>query len=184
MQRLGRAVLTILPALAVAGPLLAQAPAMPDTAARRQHMDKLSFLVGRWSGPAWAAVRGGQRMDMRQTEHVRYKLGGQILLIEGLGRRLEGGVPADTAFNAVAVVDWQEGKGYIMRSWTLFGTRGEFPLTLTDNGFTWGHDVPGGFVRYTMELTPEGVWHEVGRFSRDGQEWMPVVELTVQREDK
>ena len=177
---------SLLPAgiiLILALPLQAQTPVMPDTAARRQHMQKLGFLVGRWTGPAWAAIRGGQRLEMLQAENVRYKLGGQVLLIEGLGRRLTDGEPGDTVFNAVAVVDWQPEKGYVMRSWTLAGTQGEFLLTLTENGFTWGFDISGGSVRYTMEMTPEGVWHEVGRFSRDGKEGMPVVELTVKRDD-
>lgn len=154
--------------------------AAPDTAARRQAMQKLAFLVGEWSGPAWAMMGPGQRMEMRQTEKVRYALGGQVLLVEGIGQRLVNGVPTDTVFHAAATVDWLPDRGYLMRSYTLGGHFGEFPLELAERGFVWQAPAPGGKVIYTMRLTDDGTWDERGVYEGNGRT-MPVVQLTVKK---
>jgi hypothetical protein len=179
-----RVLLTVLglAALVVPGTAAAQAQgALADSSARRVAMDRLSFLEGDWTGDAWVAQGPGRRLELRQEESVRRKVGGQILLVEGVGRRLTDGVPGDTAFNAVGVIDWAPDGGYRMRSYILSGQRGDFPLTLADSGFAWGYDQPRGRVRYTMRLTPEGRWHEVGEYSPDGQRWFPVFEMTLTR---
>lgn len=176
--------LLALASMLAANPLLGQSSvqAAPDTAARRQAMERLSFLVGDWSGDATYRGAGGDSQTLRQTESVQWKLGRQMLLIEGIGRRLTGGEPADTAFNALATIDWLPDRGYAMRSTTLEGRQATFRLTLSDHGFTWGWEVAGGQVRYTMELTSEGEWHERGEFSRDGQQWLQFIEMRLRRE--
>lgn len=168
----------------VASPSMAQTnvPAPPDTAARREAMERLGFLVGEWAGEATYQAGRGNRQVLWQTEHVQWKLGGQVLLVEGLGRRVIDGEPADTAFNALATVDWNADRGYVMRSITLDGREGSFPLTVSDRGFVWGFEVPGGRVRYTMQLTDDGTWHERGEFTRDGQQWFPIMEMRLRRE--
>ena len=152
-----------------------------DTAAQRDAMARLGFIAGDWEGPAWYQVAQGRRDTLWQTEHVLYKLRGQILLVEGLGRRRVGTALGDTAFNAVAVIDWLPERGYVMRSHTLEGREGSFPLDLADSGFVWGFEVPEGRVRYTMRLTPAGEWNEHGEFSRDGQRWFPTFEMLLRR---
>jgi len=52
----------------------------PDTAAQREAMQKLSFLVGTWKGPATAYLPTGP-VKVEQTEQVQYKLGGLIMLV-------------------------------------------------------------------------------------------------------
>lgn len=152
----------------------------PATAARRQAMAKLDFLVGEWSGPAWAMYGTGQRMEMRQAEKVRYALGGQVLLVEGIGQRLVNGVPADTVLHAAATIDWMPGRGYLMRFYTLGGHFGEFPLEVVKRGFVWQAPAPGGKVTYTMRLTDDGTWDERGVYEGDGRT-MPAVQLTVKK---
>jgi hypothetical protein len=157
-------------------------PAQVDTAARRRAMDKIAFLVGDWAGEATAFVAGGQQMRMWQSEWVRPKLKGQILAVEGMGRRLLAGGPADTLFNAWATIEWSPDKGYMMKSTTLDGRSGEFPLTVTDSGFTWGIELPAGArVRYTMRLTTSGEWSEFGEYTRDGSQWLPVMNMRLKR---
>jgi len=175
-------------ALAVAGmlwanPLVAQANVQtpPDTAARREAMARLAFLVGEWSGEATYHGGPGDSQTLRQTESVQWKLGRQMLLIEGVGRRLTDGEVGDTAFDALATIDWLPDRGYAMRSTTLEGRQATFTLTLSDHGFTWGWEVAGGRVRYTMELTSEGEWHERGEFSRDGEQWQRFIEMRLRR---
>jgi hypothetical protein len=163
-----------------AGALAAQAPAMPDSAARRAAMDRFDFLVGSWSGDAWAMTGPGQRMEMRQTETVRRELNGQLLLIEGLGRRLVDGQPRDTVFHAFATMDFQPGQGYRMRSYILNGHSGEFAITPQEGGFDWEAPAPGGRVVYRMRLTPEGRWDERGEYRR-GEQGFPAMAMLLTR---
>jgi len=167
--------------LAVIAPPVRGQTAAADSAARRAAMARLGFTAGDWEGPAWYQTGPGRRDSLWQTEEVRFKLRGQILLVEGLGRRGSPGALGDTAFNAVAVVDWLPERGYAMRSHTIEGRVGTFPLALTDSGFVWGFEVPGGRVRYTMRLTAAGEWLERGEFSADGERWFPTFEMRLQR---
>lgn len=171
----------VIVAAAVTTPVLSQ-QAAADTAARRAAMDRIAFMAGDWAGDAWAMLGPGQRLELRQTEWVRRKVGGHVMLVEGLGRRLTDGAPRDTVFNAVATVDWLPERGYVMRSFTLEGQQGEFPLEVSDSGFVWGFDVQGGRIQYTMRLTPEGQWHERGEFIR-GEQAFPIFEMRLTRRD-
>jgi hypothetical protein len=162
-------------------PTSAAAQVDADSAARREAMVRVSFLAGDWFGSAWYQRPGGARDTLWQTEHVRLKLRGQIVLIEGVGRRMAAGVPGDTVFNALATIDWAPDRGYRMHSSTLDGREGTFPLTVSDDGFAWGFDVPGGKTRFRMRLTADGDWLERGEFTRDGEHWVTTFEMRLRR---
>lgn len=159
-------------------------PSNIDTTSRRQAVEKLRFLIGDWGGEATAFIGPGQQIRMWQTEWVRPKVMGQILAVEGLGRRLTPSGPADTVFNAFGTIDWTPERGYQMRTQIANGHVAIIPLQVSDSGFTWGIDVPGGRSRYTMRITPAGEWHERGEFSRDGQQWFPIMEMRLKRTEK
>jgi hypothetical protein len=158
----------------------AQMPAA-DTAAKRKAMEKLRFLVGDWGGEATAMVGRGQQIRVFQTEWVRPKVGGQVIAVEGLARRYAPEGLKDTVFNSWAVIEWAADRGYFMRSHVMDGRTGEFPIQVSDSGFVWGFDVPGGKVRYTMALTPAGEWYEKGEFTRDGTQWLPTMEMRLKK---
>src|SRR5262245_31732178 len=63
----------------------AKAPAVQQEA-----MKKLSFLVGEWKGESWTEFVPGQRHTSTGTESVQRKLGGLLLVIEGVHRRKGG----------------------------------------------------------------------------------------------
>ena len=81
--------LVLLAALAL--PLNAQERANPER--QREAMKRLSFLVGQWHGEATLVVAGGVRRRLTQTEDVRFRLDGLVLLVEGTGRDPETGAP-------------------------------------------------------------------------------------------
>lgn len=159
-------------------------PSASDPAARRQAMQRLAFLVGEWSGDARTTTGPGRTLNVRQTESVRFVLGGQALVIEGVGRELANGVPGDTVFHAFGVLDWRPERGYQLRSMTLEGREGVFPVEVATGepaGISWGFEVAGGRTRFIMRIEPDGTWHERGEFSRDGTQWFPTMELRVRR---
>jgi hypothetical protein len=172
----------VLTALAFGGrpvPVLAQQ--MPDPTAHIAAMDKLEFMVGRWTGEAWMQ-RGEERVQTRMTEIVERKLGGVVLLIEGRGELAS----ADSAtgrvvHHAMGVVSVDPAAGtYALRSYIATGQYGDFTLTLMPDGVMWSREVPGGRIRNTARISGNE-WHEVGEFSRDGTTWTQIMEMRLHR---
>ncbi len=46
---------------------------------------------------------------------------------------------------------------------------------------TWTREVPGGRAHNTARIDGD-TWHEVGEFSRDGINWMQMMEMNLHRE--
>jgi hypothetical protein len=172
--------LTVSLAVILPGTLPAQGP---DPSAARAAIDTLSPMVGRWRGEAWMAREGGQRVETVMTETVERKLGGTVLLIEGVGQiPAAGGGEPRVVHHALAILSFDPRTGgYQMRSHLANGLSGDFVVTLVDGGVRWSREVPGGTVRNTARFTADE-WHEIGEFSRDGATWTQVMEIRLRRE--
>jgi hypothetical protein len=177
----------LIPTAVVAAMFLAGVPAVgqgqaPDGSASRTALERLDFMVGRWKGEAWM-LRGADRVQTTMTETVERKLGGVVLLVEGLGVIPEdGSTPPRTVHHALAVVSFEpQAGGYVMRSYVASGLWGDFTLTPIEGGVSWSREVPGGRIRNTAKIA-NGTWHEVGEFSRDGTTWMEIMEMNLRRE--
>jgi hypothetical protein len=166
--------------------MLATAILVAATATAADEMKKLDFMTGEWKGEAWIRMGPGEPQYVLQTERVQPKAGGRVLMIEGLGKRkLENGEAGDVVHEAFAVIVWdEEKKAYRFDAYTA--RDGHVPATLEltgENKGTWGFTTPqGGKVRYTINLTEKGEWHEVGEFSRDGNQWMKFMEMTLTKQ--
>ena len=146
-------------------------------------MRKLDFLVGEWKGEASVQQGPGKGESALQTEVVRSKLGGKLLLIEGVGKRkLADGSAGDVVHDAVGVLTYDEAlKKYRFHAWTLRGYV-EAWFEAGDNSARWGFDTPdGGKIRYNLSLSDKGEWHEVGEYSRDGKQWFQTMEMRLQK---
>jgi hypothetical protein len=154
--------------------------AQEGTVPAREAMRKLAFLEGEWEGEATIQGPGGSTR-LRQTESVRYSNSGHVLVVQGTGWETDAGGAERLAFNALAVISHDPQAGYRMRSHTMEGRVGDFALTVSDSGFVWGMDVPGGRVTYTMRLGPRGEWREVGEFSRGEGPGRPFIEMVVRK---
>lgn len=165
--------------LLAASPMRAQAP---DGSANRAGIERLSFMVGRWRGTAWMQ-RGPERVHTAMAETVEPKLGGAVLLVEGLGV-IPGtdSTAARPVHQALAIVTFDPQAGaYGLRSYIATGQFGDFTLTLVPGGVSWTREVPGGRVRNTAHIGGD-TWHEVGEFSRDGVTWTQIMEMSLRRE--
>lgn len=155
-------------------------PAYGDDAMR-----KLDWWIGEWKGDSSIQMGPGKSEKTLQTERVESKTGGKTLLIQGTGKRkLEDGAAGDVVHDALAVVSWDEAKKrYRFDAWTARDGYVEAWLEAGE-GHTakWGFDTPqGGKIRYDIDLTDKGEWHEVGQFSRDGNQWVKFFEMTLAR---
>ncbi len=143
-------------------------------------MKKLDWLAGEWKGEAWSQRGPGPRDVALHHEKVTPRLGGKVLLVEGLAhRKLENGTAGDVVHDALGTISWDaEKKQY---RFNAFSTAGDIATTLDvgDKRAVWAFDTPQGRVRYTIRLTEKGEWNEVGEFSRDGEKWMQFFEMTL-----
>ena len=160
-------------------PISAQAP----NSTQMDEMKKVSFLVGQWKGEGWIDVGQGQRRFI-ETESVQSKLGGQVLLIEGLGHtNVDGKETGATVHNAIALVSYDEkAKTFRFQAHQAGGRSIDSEAKVTDGALEWGFtDERAGTIRFTIKLTDSGKWFEIGEGSRDGKTWHKFFEMTLSR---
>jgi len=167
-----------LPLLLLAAPAAAQAPA--GTA---EGMQRLAFLHGTWRGEGVTTMGPGQGRAA-VLEVAQPKLGGSVLLLEGLGwEGTQGAADYKVVHNALGVLSYDAAKGaYALRAYRD-GTFVDADITVGDGEIVWGFAPPnGGRIRYTIRLDEQGRWHEVGDYSRDGATWHRFFEMRLTRE--
>ena len=126
---------------------------------------------------------GSERTQTTMTETVERKLGGIVLQVEGLGV-----IPTpDSAeprvvHHALGVISFDaQSASYSLRSYIATGQSGDFELTPIPDGVIWSREVPGGQIRNTLHISDD-TWHEIGEFSRDGENWAQIMEMRLTRE--
>ena len=152
----------------------AQQPASNSVALQRKAMHKLAFLVGRWSGPVTIIRRTGE-LHLTQSEDVRYRLGGLVLLIEGRSTSSDG----STEFSALATVSFDDAtQTYHIRAYND-GHYVDAPLTVLPRGFSWGFPAGPARIVIAMHLTDKGRWQEVTRVTVGNGPSHPSVEMLL-----
>jgi hypothetical protein len=155
------------------------------TAFAGDEMSKLDFMLGDWKGEATVQMGPGRPETIVQTEKVQKKIGGEVLLIEGLGKRkLEDGTVGEVVHDALAVLSWDP-KDKKYRFSAHVAGRGSTDTTLELTGprsGIWRMETPHGKMRYTINVSDEGEWVEIGEFSRDGEKWMKFIEMRLRRQ--
>jgi hypothetical protein len=161
---------------------MAQTPRVPDIAAQRAAMKKLSFLIGSWTGEAWVLRGPGEPVAMIQTEEAQYKLDGLVLLIEGVGRTKSDGEPALQALGVISFDD--ESETYRMRAFND-GRFLETEVKLLDsgNGIAWGFSLGEIRTRSVLRINERGEWTELGEITIGSQAPKKFMELTVRRRE-
>ncbi len=155
----------------------AQGPAHKTAAEQREAMRKLSFLAGRWSGPCTVFAGPGRTLHLTQTENVRYKLDGLVMLVEGHSTNSA----RATVFSALATIAYDDAShAYHIRAYND-GHYVDTELTVAADGFSWAFDAGPAHVINTMHLTANGQWHETSQASFRGGPPHPSVEMTLSR---
>lgn len=164
--------------------LTISALAQNSTSAQLQEMKKLDFLIGEWQGEGWTEFIPGQRRTSPITEKVQSKLGGMILLIEGLGKtKIAGREEEVVVHHALGIVSYDAAaKRYRIKSYLVDGRSTEAEAEFVEAGFQWRFQTPQGTsIRYTVKLTEQGEWFETGEMSQDGKSWRQFHEMTLQK---
>jgi hypothetical protein len=154
------------------------------TASAADEMKKLDFLVGEWRGEGWHQRGPAPRDFVVQHEKITPRAGGNVLLVEGTGRRkLDNGSAGEIVHEALGMMWWDaEKKQYRFVAHTAAAGSVEPAIEVGDNRVVWGFPTPQGRVRYTIRLTEKAEWNEIGEFSRDGETWMKFFEMTLKKQ--
>jgi hypothetical protein len=146
-------------------------------------MKKLEFLVGNWQGEGWMEFGPGQRRKASVTESVQSKLGGRVLIIEGVGKaKLPNRDEEVVVHSAFAFLYYDQAtKRYAMRAFLANGNAVDAETNYQDGVFEWGLQIPQGKVRYKIKLNDQGQWFEVGEISQDGKTFRQFFEMTLNR---
>jgi len=146
------------------------------------HIDalkKMEFLQGKWQGKAWASMGPGKEYNVDQSEDVQFKLGGEVLLVEGIGR-----IDGNVAFQAMGIISYDIFKNEYKFKTYKDGGKGmdAYMILKGEKWIEWGFDIPnGGKIKYTIRINEKGQWHEVGEYSPDGQKWFKNFEMTLNK---
>ncbi|HEU0014840.1 MAG TPA: hypothetical protein VFQ45_14230 [Longimicrobium sp.] len=169
-----------LPLLLIAAPAAAQ----DGTAGAAAGMQRVAFLHGTWRGEGVTTMRG-ETSRASVLELAQPKLGGAVLVLEGLGwEGTQGAADYKVVHNAFGVLSYDAAKGqYALRAYRD-GTFVDADITVGDGEIVWGFTPPGstGRVRYTIRLDEQGRWHEVGDYSPDGSTWHRFFEMRLTRQ--
>ena len=160
--------------------LLAQ-PGLQPTAALAAAMQKTAVLEGVWKGSGWIQL-GPQRSTFNIVEQGAFKANRSVFIMEGIGR--DANDSTQIVHQAFAVISFDEqASRYRMRAFRGDGNSVDADFNVQDDGsIVWGFTHPmAGQVRYTIRLAG-GQWVETGEMSRDGQNWRPFFEMTLERQ--
>jgi hypothetical protein len=154
---------------------MTQLPRVPDTESQRAAMRKLNFLIGKWTGEA-RILRGGESLELLQTEEADYKLDGLVLMIEGIGRNKADGKPALQALGTISYDD--AARTYDMRAYND-GHYLETEVKLAEYGkeMMWGFALGEIKTSSILRIDGAGDWtehHEILIGSQPPRKFMEV----------
>ena len=153
---------------------------VPDLEAQRAAMKRLSFLVGTWIGEAQVLRAPGQTVQLVQSEEAQFKLGGLILVIEGIGKTSEGA----TVLQAFGVISYEDDRNaYRMRAFND-GRFLETEVTLLDEGkgMSWGFALGEVRTKSVLRINERDEWTEMHEINIGSQPTKKLMEVVVRRE--
>lgn len=177
-MRIAGSMVVMLGVVNVVQPLGAQRPAAG--AAVDSAMAPLAWLVGEWEGTGTTQTRTGNEAASVH-EKVEARLGGRVLIMEGIGRAPTADGTGRVVHHAFGVLSYDpETREYIFRAFRDGGAIN--PVSrLADGVFTWEFDIPGGGrTRYVIR-DDNGEWLETGEYSLDGSTWRKFFEMRLHR---
>ena len=158
--------------------------AQDTRSAQLAEMKKLDFLIGEWKGEGWTEYVPGQRRTSPITENVQSRLGGIVLMVEGLGKTKVAGKDEEVVtHNALGIITYDsDAKLYRITSYLADGRSTNAEADMIDGRFQWRFKAPqGASIRYTVKLSEKGEWFEIGEISQNGKDWRQFHQMTLQK---
>ena len=148
-------------------------------------MSALQFMVGTWEGEGWILNNKGEKKYFRQTEIIKSKVNGQVLVIDGMGYELIDSIPTDRAIHdVVGIVSIHPEKGSATM-YSILEKQGRSEVEIyklkDKNAIQWSIVNPNSDteVRFTEDLSIENEWNGRGEvLTKDGR-WYKFFEMSL-----
>jgi hypothetical protein len=150
----------------------------PNLKTQRDAMEKLAFLVGKWTGEAQLLRGATELVELIQTEEAQYRLDGLILTIEGVGRDVTGG---QTFLQAFGIISYDDDSGmYSLRAFND-GRYLETEVKLLEQGksIIWGFALGEIKTKSVLRINERGEWTEVAEITVGSQAPKKLMQLTA-----
>jgi hypothetical protein len=158
--------------------------AQPSEAVAKEKMKSFVHWAGRWQGEGSIQMGPGPLKKSNVDEHLEFKLDGTVMLIEGIGKSVEGN-DNKIVHHALAVLSFDQGTNqYKLNSYLKDGRSTQAWLNIIEEGkYQWGFDTPNGKIKYSITLdASKKSWNEIGEFSNDnGTTWMKFFEMNLKK---
>lgn len=142
----------------------------------------LSFMIGKWKGSGWMMTQSGKQFN-DITENVVCKLDCAVLSVEGLGTKTDSltkkQVTVHDAFGIISK-DATTGK-WMMRAYKKAEVIDAEIIFVSEKVIRWELPIPnnGGVMRFTTDFSTPDKWKGTGEYSKDGQNWMKIMETEL-----
>ena len=147
-------------------------------------MNPLSFMTGKWKGSGWMMTREGKQFTSI-TENVVCKLDCAVLSVDGLGTKLDSvtgnQVTVHDAFGVISK-DPKTDK-WVMRAYKKGDVIDAEIIVVSEKVIRWELPIPqnGGTMRFTTDFSTAGKWKGTGEYSRDGKNWMVMMQTDLNK---
>jgi len=148
----------------------------------QSEINPLSFMVGKWKGTGSMMTRGGKQFtDI--TETVMCKLDCAVLSVDGLGTKLDTltgkQIIVHDAFGVISK-DPKSNK-WVMRAYKKGEVIDAEITIVSEKVIRWELSIPnnGGTMRFTTDFTTPNKWKGTGEYSRDGINWMLMMQTEL-----
>lgn len=142
----------------------------------------LFFIVGKWKGSGWMMTQNGKQYN-DITENVVCKLDCAVLSVEGLGTKTDSLtkklITVHDAFGVISK-DTKNNK-WVMRAYKKGEVIDAEIVFVSEKVIRWELPIPnnGGTMRFTTDFTSTDKWKGTGEYSRDGKNWMIIMQTEL-----
>jgi hypothetical protein len=163
--------------------LLAQAPS--NTGEHKKKLEIFANWVGQWKGQGTIQRGPGNSSSSEVTEDIEMKLDGSLIVMEGIGKRLDEQTKSEKiVHHAFGVLSYDTKTAqYKFKTYLAEGLTADAWFNVVgENKYQWGFDVPQGKIRYTITIDPVAkTWQEVGEYSSDEKTWYKTFEMNLKK---
>lgn len=158
----------------VSSAVLAQEPEKKQVPqAKTQSISDLKMMAGDWNGTGWI-IWGRERKTFSINETLSFKLGGALLVVEGLGREMIDGKVTDKIIHQAYGVfkNDPDSGGVGFRFYKENGNEGFTLIKVDGMKVEWGFTDPasGSEIIFKESYSEDGVWEETGEVKPKGSE--------------
>lgn len=173
-------------ALALLVSMSAALSAQEPTALPTEKMKDMAGLVGNWQGEGWLQYEGMERTAFNAKEIVESRLGGLVLVLEGISSAALPGEEGEVVFHhglSMFTFDPLSDR-YVMLTIRQDGSHVVAEVAQDEGFIEWSFDDPVlGRVKHTVRLTESGRLFAVGDHSKDGgATWQRHYEMQLSRQ--